>query len=90
MVLLNEAIDYVWMFLIAGGLGAVGGIAYELLQVRGGEAGHWLRESRHFLDLGFLSSMILGAMAAVAISYSFTPEVQVVEAGKERDEVGNR
>lgn len=36
MVLLNEAIDYVWMFLIAGGLGAVGGIAYELLQVRAG------------------------------------------------------
>jgi hypothetical protein len=40
------------------------------------------RDSRRYLDLGFLASMVLGAVAAIAIAYFFTPEVQIVEAGK--------
>jgi hypothetical protein len=84
MVTLKNSMDYVWMFLIAGGLGALGGIAYELLQVRHGDLGALevprLRENKRFLDLGFVASLILGAVAAIAISYFFTPEIQVVES----------
>jgi hypothetical protein len=84
MVTLKDSMDYVWMFLIAGGLGALGGVTYELLQARRGDTAGFLRvprlrESNHFVDLGFISSLILGAVAAIAISYFFTPEVQVVE-----------
>jgi len=81
MVNLSTALDYVWLFLISGGLGAVGGIGFELLQTRVGNLTgaltlpRWSRNSP-FVDLGFLSSMFLGAVAAVAVSYFFTPEVQ--------------
>jgi hypothetical protein len=85
VVALDKPIDYLWMFLVAAGLGAVGGIAYELLQMRRGDSGALeipRRRGRYFLDLGFVSSMILGAVAAVAISYFFTPEIQVIERGQ--------
>jgi hypothetical protein len=82
MVSLTGALDYVWLFLIAGGLGAIGGIGFELLQTRVGGVTGLLRlpgqgPNQSFVDLGFFASMILGAIAAVAVSYFFTPEVQV-------------
>ncbi len=80
MITLSSAHDYVVLFGIAALFGALGGIAYELLQTRSNETGTIeipsLR-SRHYFDLGFISSMILGAVAAIAISYFFTPEMQV-------------
>ena len=80
MVTLSSAHDYVILFAIAALFGAIGGLAYELLQSRSNETGSlslpWHRGWRLF-HLGFISSMILGAVAAVAISYFFTPEAQV-------------
>lgn len=80
MVTLSTAHDYVVLFALAGLFGAVGGMAYELTLTRKKRTGtlqfpafdRW-----HLLELGFVSSMFLGAVAAVAISYFFTPEVQV-------------
>lgn len=37
MITLESSWDYVWLFVVAGGFGAVGGLAYELLQVRAHE-----------------------------------------------------
>jgi hypothetical protein len=83
MVTLDTAFDYAWMFLVAATLGAIGGLAYELLLVRRGDTGSLELPRRkgdnRFYDLGFFASMLLGAVAAVAVSYFFTPEVQVVE-----------
>lgn len=93
MVPLDGATDYVWLFLTSAICGGIGGIAFELLQSRRGQqaAGDdadttgWLRLPYYQrgagpqVELGFLSSMILGAVAAVAIAYFFTPEAQVKE-----------
>jgi hypothetical protein len=90
MVNLQSSHDYVVLFILAATFGALGGLAYELLLARGQEAGgvEWPGRRTavpHFLDLGFLASMFLGAVAAVAVSYFFTPETQVkvTEGGKE-------
>jgi predicted outer membrane lipoprotein len=80
MITLEGARDYVWLFLIAGAFGAIGGLAYELLQVRVRHTGTLEAPAKlrdRFYDLGFIASMLLGAIAAVAISYFFTPEVLV-------------
>jgi len=74
--------DYVWLFVVAAGFGALGGLAYELLLARGQETGglEWpgrRKDVPNYLDLGFVGSMFLGAVAAVAVSYFFTPETQV-------------
>ena len=82
MIALTSAHDYVVLFAVAALAGAVGGLAFELLQVRGKEAGTielpWASGWRT-IHLGVVSSVFLGAVAAVAISYFFTPEVQVKE-----------
>jgi hypothetical protein len=89
MVTLESVTDYVWLFVVAGAFGAIGGLAYELLQVRSEETGTLelpgRRGSRRFFDLGFFASLALGAIAAIAVSYFFTPEVLVKtgEVGKE-------
>ena len=82
MVDLQSTHDYVVLLFIAAVFGALGGLAYELLLTRGQEAGgvEWpgrRKDVPNYLDLGFLGSMFLGAVAAIAISYFFTPEVQV-------------
>jgi hypothetical protein len=74
--------DYVVLFILAAAFGALGGLAYELLLTRGQEAGgvEWPGRRTavpNYLDLGFFGSMFLGAVAAVAVSYFFTPETQV-------------
>ena len=81
MVTLESVSDYVWLFVTAGIFGAVGGFAYELLQVRKKQSGT-LELPRHrstdsFVDLGFFASLALGAIAAMAVTYFFTPEVLV-------------
>jgi hypothetical protein len=82
MVTLSGAHDYVVLFAIAALFGAVGGLAYELLQTRAKETGSielpWARGWR-YIHLGVISNLLLGAVAAVAISYFFTPELQVKE-----------
>src|SRR5260221_5171148 len=80
MITLSAAHDYVVLFAFAGLFGAIGGIAYELTQTRSKQTGMIELPGFHgkrFIDLGVLSSMILGAIAAVAVSYFFTPEMQV-------------
>lgn len=82
MVDLESVRDYVWLFTVAAAFGALGGLAYELLLTRGHEAGGLERPGRregvsNYYDLGFVGSMFLGAVAAIAVSYFFTPEVQV-------------
>jgi len=92
---LESVRDYVWLFVVAASFGAVGGFAYELLLTRGEKTGapetgglelpgHRTAVS-NFWDLGFVGSMFLGAVAAVAVSYFFTPETQVkvTEGGTE-------
>jgi hypothetical protein len=89
MIDLQSTTDYVWLFLIAAGFGAIGGIAYELLQAGSGRESGSLempgRRGHRFFDLGFIASVLVGAVAAVAITYFFTPEVQtaVNEGGKQ-------
>jgi hypothetical protein len=90
LVTLDSVTDYVWLFVVAGCFGAVGGFAYELLQVRSRQTGtlelpH--RQARaQFVDIGFIASLVLGAIAAIAISYFFTPEV-LVKSGPVGNEV---
>jgi hypothetical protein len=82
MVELVTPHDYVILFALAALFGAIGGVAYELVQNRPGGTGILSLPSltpRKFVDLGFVSSMLLGAVAAVAVSYFFTPEVQVTK-----------
>jgi hypothetical protein len=79
---LESVHDYVWLFAVAAVFGALGGLAYELLLARGQETGGLERPGTragvpNFYDLGFVGSMFLGAVAAVAVSYFFTPEIQV-------------
>ncbi|HVN60015.1 MAG TPA: hypothetical protein VMT59_02055 [Gaiellaceae bacterium] len=86
MVSLSHPHDYVVLFLLAGLFGMLGGLGYELVQVRLGETGSLEKPRRlaakppstaRYWELGFIASMIVGGIAAVAISYFFTPEVMV-------------
>jgi hypothetical protein len=90
VVTLDSVTDYVWLFVIAGCFGAVGGFAYELLQVRSGDQTGTVelagRRGSGFYDFGFFASLALGAIAAMAISYFFTPEV-LVKTGEPPNEV---
>lgn len=92
MVTLESTTDYVWLFIIAGAFGAVGGFAYELLQVRYRQTGTLELPHRHtgrartYVDIGFIASLVLGAIAAIAVSYFFTPEV-LVKSGQAGSEV---
>jgi hypothetical protein len=82
LVELAKPHDYVTLFALAALFGAIGGVAYELAQNRSGGTGSLAlptRTGNRILDLGFVSSMFLGAVAAVAVSYFFTPEVQVTK-----------
>src|SRR5215213_1367116 len=84
MVELKEIIDYVWLFVVAGLLGATGGLAYELMQSRLGDTGMVERPTRKpgYLDLGFWASLLIGAIAAVAALWVFPPEANTtVEQG---------
>jgi hypothetical protein len=83
VITLSSTHDYVVLFAIAALFGAIGGLTYELLQTRSRETGAvelpWRQQGWRYIHLGVISSVILGAVAAIAISYFFTPEVQVTE-----------
>jgi hypothetical protein len=80
MITLSTAHDYIILFAFAGLFGAIGGIAYELTRTHSKETGMIELpgfRGKRLVELGFISSMLLGGIAAVAVSYFFTPEVQV-------------
>lgn len=82
MIGLNHTIDYVYMLLIAGGVGAIGGLGAELLLKRADDTGTLMLPSQlkgmHLVKLGFPASLIIGAIAAVAILYFFPPVTATV------------
>jgi hypothetical protein len=89
MVELNGFWDYLWLFVLAAALGAVGGLAYELMQKRGRGMTGALEMPRsaqggRLRDLGFWASLILGAIAALAALWIFPPTDKIVTsaAGK--------
>jgi hypothetical protein len=74
--------DYFAMLAVAMISGALGGIGFELMQTRlrndtgALETPHRLTGG-HYIDLGFWSSLFLGAITAVAVLYFFPPETQI-------------
>jgi hypothetical protein len=74
---------FIW--LIAAAVGAVGGLGAELLLQRADNTGTVEIPGRlkgtRFVDLGFPASLILGAIAAVAILYFFPPVTEKIIAG---------
>jgi hypothetical protein len=84
MIELTEDLDYVYMMLIAAAVGAIGGLGAELLLNRGDNTGTLEIPSRlkgtRLVDIGFPASLIIGAIAAVAILYFFPPVVETITA----------
>jgi hypothetical protein len=85
MIELVHTSDYIYMILIAAGIGAIGGLGAELLLKRADNTGtieipHRLKDT-NLLDIGFPASLIVGAIAAAAILYFFPPVVDKVLAG---------
>lgn len=74
MVSLVTAHDYVVMFLIAAAFGALGGVAHLCIEADSPTRAPRLSAPRVF------ASLFVGAAAAIAISYLFTPEVIVTKA----------
>jgi hypothetical protein len=82
VIKLTQDIDYVYMFLIAAGMGAIGGLGAELLLKRAGNTGtiampHHVKGT-NLVDLGFPASLVIGAIAAVAAIYFFPPIVEKI------------
>jgi len=83
-VQLVDTTDFWILIATAAAFGAIGGLIYELLLpvrrrtgmielpniVRSGAKPRWV-------DLGFIASVIVGAVAAVAILFIFPPEISV-------------
>jgi hypothetical protein len=82
--LVNDA-DYVYMLLVGAAVGALGGLGAELLLKRAGNTGTMSMPHRikgtNIIDVGFPASLILGAIAAVAVLYFFPPVVEKVASG---------
>ena len=75
--MLNFSWGAMWILVTAAIAGAVGGVAYELLQPRQQNTGTLEFGGRlkgRVYDLGWLASLILGAVAAVAFLYFFPPD----------------
>lgn len=79
MVALDSFQSYVWMFLLAAGVGAIGGLGAELIQMRDRETGLLVPPARRpaGLQLGSVATVLIGALAAVTVLYFFPPEVIV-------------
>ena len=85
MIELDGVLDYLALFALAAALGAIGGLAYELMQARRGQTGRVEApyKSGRYHDWGVFANMIVGAVAAVAALAIFPPDVTtVVDAGK--------
>jgi hypothetical protein len=85
MIDLKETADYVVMILVAAGVGAIGGLAAELLLERSDNTGTVELPGRivgtRFLDIGFPASLLIGAIAAASILYFFPPTTETVTPG---------
>jgi hypothetical protein len=78
-------LDYVYMLLVGAAVGAIGGLGAELLLKRAGNTGtmaipHRLKGT-NLVDIGFPASLIVGAIAAVAVLYFFPPVVEKLASG---------
>lgn len=69
-----------WIDLVAAiVLGAIGGLGLGLLQEKGLEMPHWYTEtSVNFADFGFISDVLVGALAAV-ITYAINPPAGLLQ-----------
>jgi hypothetical protein len=80
--------------LIAAAAGLIGGIAYELIQSRRGGRTGMIEvpgaKGNYLVDLGFLASMLLGAIAAAAFLIVYTPVESTVDnvTKQEYSEIG--
>jgi hypothetical protein len=87
MVELNGVWDYLGLFGLAAFLGALGGLAFELMQARRGQTGlvevpHSVQSGR-YRDWGVWANVLIGAIAAVAALWIFPPVTKtMVNAGK--------
>ena len=79
--------DWYWAVVYAGVCGAVGGLVYDMLLQRHGDSGLLERWSvqrpdkaggRTFFDVGFVASVLVGIVAAVAFLYFLPPETTTV------------
>jgi hypothetical protein len=80
MIELSGFWDYLGLFGLAAVLGALGGLAYELMQARRGQTGQ-IEVPRavpggRYRDWGLWANMIIGAIAAVAALWVFPPEIR--------------
>lgn len=81
MLELNDTIDYVWLFLIAGALGGLGGLVFELLQQRYGQPGYvevYGKGRGRYRDWGVWANIVIGAVAAIAALWAFPPQTETV------------
>jgi hypothetical protein len=85
VIKLAETVDYVYMLLVAAGVGAIGGLGAELVLNRTEGTGILAlpgsTKDKALWRLGFPASVIVGAIAAVAILYFFPPVVEKVVVG---------
>lgn len=84
---LTDGYDYAVMLGVAALCGAFGGFVFELLQRRDGNPGKIELPKRYkgmtpLYDLGWLASVIVGAVAAVAILYFFPPVLNIEANGQ--------
>lgn len=83
----NSLLPYLGILLVAALFGGIGGLAFELLQTRDKDTGaleqpKMLEQGgRSYRDLGWFASVILGAIAAVAVLYIFPPQITVDPTG---------
>jgi hypothetical protein len=85
VIALTETIDYVYMLLVAAGVGAIGGLGAELVLARTEGTGilslPGSTKDKTLWRLGFPASLIVGAIAAVAVLYFFPPVIEKVVTG---------
>jgi hypothetical protein len=81
MLSLVDGGDYIRLFVLTAVLGGVGGLAFDLLQVRGKDTGAIEKPTRlsvRYQDLGVFASIIIGAIAASAALWVFPPTERIL------------
>lgn len=76
MVNLDGVWDYAWLLALVAALGAVGGLAAELLQSRSGAIEMPHRGRGHHKDWGVWASVLIGSVAAVASLWFVPPTTE--------------
>jgi hypothetical protein len=85
----NSLLPYLGILFVAALFGGIGGLAFELLQTHDKDTGaleqpKMLEQGgRSYRDLGWYASVILGAIAAIAVLYVFPPQITVDPTGNE-------